>query len=185
MLPRVARGDRKAVEECLDRYGGLVWAMALRWSQNQSDAEDTVQDIFIELWRTSDRFDPEKGTEVTFIATIARRRLIDRRRKRLREAARIAPAGDHDIEQMPGTQHLALEGAGEASMARKALDQLPPDRRRVLQLSIYEGLTHEQISQKTGIPIGTVKSHVRRGLKTVRNFLLGSNEDSQGAGYAS
>jgi RNA polymerase sigma-70 factor (ECF subfamily) len=184
VLPRIARGDRSAVQDCVDRYGSLVWSMALRWARRRADAEDCVQDIFIELWKVADRYDASRGSETTFIATVARRRLIDRRRQQHREQARFVAAGDLDLEQTPSTDHLRLEQCGEAQLARRALDQLPADRRRVLQLSIYEGMTHEQISAHTGMPVGTVKSHVRRGLQTVRNLLLGADE-STGKGRAS
>ncbi len=80
LLPRIAAGDPDAVQACIRRYGGLVWSLALRMSRSREDAEDAVQEIFISLWKSADRFDPSRATEVTFIAMVARRRLIDRRR---------------------------------------------------------------------------------------------------------
>ncbi|MEM6368968.1 MAG: sigma-70 family RNA polymerase sigma factor [Myxococcota bacterium] len=177
ILQRLARGDRAAVQSCLDAYGGLVWSLALRQSPSRADAEDVVQDIFVELWRTAERYDPSKGTEATFIATIARRRLIDRRRTRVRERRRIVPVADLEVESIPSQEHERIERFADAMLARKALRSLPPDRRRVLLLSVDQGLTHEQIAQATGLPMGTVKSHLRRGLQTLRNLLHGSSED--------
>ncbi|HEY1068798.1 MAG TPA: sigma-70 family RNA polymerase sigma factor, partial [Pirellulales bacterium] len=81
LLPRVAAGQPSAVDECLARYGGLVWSLARRHTNNTSDAEDAVQEIFIDLWRSAARFNPQAASEATFVAMIARRRLIDRRRK--------------------------------------------------------------------------------------------------------
>src|SRR5438132_13118196 len=80
LLPRVARGDGVAVEQCVDRYGGLIWQIALRFSATRADAEDAVQEVFIDLWKSAARFDPTRASETTFVAMIARRRLIDRKR---------------------------------------------------------------------------------------------------------
>ena len=77
VLPSVAAGDRSAMESCLQRYEGLVWSLARRMLGESSEAEDAVQEIFIELWRSAGRFDPDEGSEATFVATIARRRLVD------------------------------------------------------------------------------------------------------------
>lgn len=179
ILPRVARGDPQAVQACLDRYGSLVWSIALKWSSSRADAEDAVQDIFIDLWKSASRFDGSKAGEATFIAMIARRRMIDRRRAQGREREHRAPA-DVDLDELASDAHEALETHGEALIAAKAMATLPADRQKVLQLSIYEGMTHEQISSSTGIPIGTVKSHVRRGLNTIRNRLSETSEGMEG-----
>ena len=179
ILPQVARGEADAVRSCLDRYGNLVWSMALRWCANRADAEDAVQDIFVELWRTADRFDGDKGSEAAFVAMISRRRLIDRHRSTQREHARRGP-DTADLAQWASEDHHVLERHGEAVVAARAFRDLPPERKQVLRLSICEGLTHEQISTDTGIPVGTVKSHVRRGLNAVRNRLKLSNESLEG-----
>jgi len=176
ILQRVARGEPSAVQACLDTYGGLVWSLALRQCPTRADAEDVVQDIFVELWRTAERYDPEKGTEATFIAMVARRRLIDRRRSRARERRRVVSMPDLDLEAIPSQDHDHMEQMAEAQLARRALASLPHDRRRVLLLSVDQGLTHEQIAQSTGLPMGTVKSHLRRGLQTIRNLLRAPTE---------
>ena len=81
LLARIARGDERAVRECVQQYGALVWSMARRWSAHASDAEDAVQEIFIDLWRTASRYDSARATEAGWVAMIARRRLIDRTRR--------------------------------------------------------------------------------------------------------
>jgi RNA polymerase sigma-70 factor (ECF subfamily) len=182
VLPQVARGDAQAIRACLDRYGSLVWSIALKWSSSRADAEDAVQDIFIDLWKHAARFDAEKASEATFIAMVARRRMIDRRRAQSRESERRA-RGDVDLAELPSDAHRELETRGEALFAAKAMAELPEDRQQVLRLSFYEGMTHEQISSDTGIPVGTVKSHVRRGLNAIRNRLAGADE-WQGEGPA-
>ena len=84
ILQRIAIGERSAVDECLDRYGSLVWSLAKRWLGNVPDAEDATQEIFVELWQQANKFDPSAAAEATFVAMIARRRLIDRMRKESR-----------------------------------------------------------------------------------------------------
>lgn len=167
-LPRVARGDASAVEQCIDRYGALIWSIARRFCANPADAEDAVQDVFIALWRNADRFDPERASEVTFVAMITRRRLIDRRRSAKRQGT---PAPDADLLSLPSRDDLRMESASDAKIADQVIRELPEERRHVLSLAIYEGLTHDQISDETGLPLGTVKSHVRRGLLSVREKL--------------
>ena len=77
VFERIARGDESALKECMDRYGGLVWSLARKWSETAADAEDASQEIFLELWKCADRFDRTAGTEPAFVTTIARRRLIE------------------------------------------------------------------------------------------------------------
>jgi len=170
LLTRVAAGDAGAVRECLERFGGLVWAIARRFEP--SDAEDAVQEIFLDLWRSAGRYDPAQGSEATFIATITRRRLIDRRRTRHRRPQATEQIQDHPMEA-PGT---AADTSAEAGKAAKALGQLRPEQRQVLVLATAHGMSHGEIAAHTGMPLGTVKAHVRRGLIQIRNALLGVQE---------
>lgn len=173
ILTKVAAGDAAAVQECIEAFGGLVWSLARRMSSSPEDAEDAVQEIFVDLWRHAGRYDPGKGSESAFTATIARRRLIDRnrrdeRRRQAQPASQVPPetlASDLRDQQ----QQAAL--CEEARLARQILAELRPEQRRVLQMAILEGRTHKQISLDTGMPLGTVKSHVRRGLEQVRTRL--------------
>jgi RNA polymerase sigma factor (sigma-70 family) len=167
-LPKVARGDMAAVEQCIDRYGALIWSIARRFCANPADAEDAVQDVFIALWRNADRYDPARASEVTFVAMITRRRLIDRRRSAKRQGDR---ASDSELVDLPSRDDLRMESANDARVANQVIQELPEERRHVLNLAIYEGLTHDQIAGETGLPLGTVKSHVRRGLLSVREKL--------------
>lgn len=175
ILQRIASGDKTAVQECLSAYGGLVWSLARRMSPNTDDAEDAVQEIFVDIWKNAARFDEAQSSETTFIAMIARRRLIDRLRYSNR---RISADSLEDMVAEPAnTTDLSLQTCIEAKEAAKALDALRPEQRQVLQLSIIKGLSHQEISDATGMPLGTVKTHARRGLLQVREFLgLGNGE---------
>ncbi|MCU1291037.1 MAG: rpoE 1 [Acidobacteria bacterium] len=169
ILQRIATGDRTAVQDCLNAYSGLIWSLARRMSPNTDDAEDAVQEIFIDIWKNAERFDSSQSSETTFVAMIARRRLIDRLRYSNR---RISAGSLEDIVTEPSNNSdVDLQNGVEAKEAAKALETLRPEQRRVLQLSIIQGLSHQEISQATGMPLGTVKTHARRGLLQVREFL--------------
>lgn len=170
ILARVADGDPGAVKEVLSRYSALVWSLASGLSKDPHEVEDVVQDIFVDVWRSAKRYDPAVASEATFIATIARRRVIDRRRR----AGRRVDPEPLEEELAPGEMDTGLrqvELDDEAAQAREAVAQLSGDRRRVLELSVVNGLTHREIAADTGIPLGTVKSHIRRGLAEVSERL--------------
>ncbi len=175
LLHQVAAGQPLAFEQCLDRFGGLVWSLARRFCPSTTEAEDAVQEIFLDLWRSADRFDSAVSSEVTFVAMIARRRLIDRQR-RLGRQPRSEPLPEAIVSPGP-TSADRVELSDEAAQAAKALGSLRPEQQQVLKLAIYDGLTHEEIARDTGLPLGTVKTHVRRGLLKVREMLGGPRGD--------
>jgi RNA polymerase sigma-70 factor (ECF subfamily) len=171
-IQRVAQGDADAVRACIQAYGRLVWSLARRLSP--AETEDAVQEIFTDLWRNAHRFDPAVASDVTFVAMIARRRLIDRLRARGRRVE-----GNHTgevSEDVPDPGADRAELCAEAALARRALDRLRPEQRQVLLLSTREGMSHEEIAGALEMPLGTVKAHARRGLLKVREMLLGDNQ---------
>lgn len=174
LLVRIAAGDRAAVPELMARYGGLVWSLAQRMMHNPADAEEAVQEIFIDLWRTAERFDERIASEPTFIAMIARRRLIDTRRKLDRRVTTSSIAVDVNPPS-PETFETSDSPWGEdVTWARQQLAQLRPIERRVIELVIDHGLSHSQISETLQMPLGTVKSTARRGLMRLRELCLHS-----------
>ena len=152
----------------MERYGGLIWSLAVR-VLTREEAEDAVQEVLIELWRHAARFDVRRASEKTFVAMIARRRIIDRRRTRKRDAMadRIEPS------DVVSQDHRRMEVSTDVALAAQVMQELPAERLRVVRMSVVEGLTHSEIATETGLPIGTVKSHLRRGLALVRERLLG------------
>jgi len=178
ILQRIANGDKNAVQDCLNVYGGLIWSLARRMSPNTDDAEDAVQEIFIDIWKNAARFDSAQSSETTFVAMIARRRLIDRLRYSNR---RISADSLEDVVTEPAnSSDVDLQISIEAKEAAQALETLRPEQRQVLQLSIIQGLSHQEISQAMGMPLGTVKTHARRGLMQVREFLgLGNSQNDK------
>jgi len=146
--------------------------------RNAEDAEDAVQEIFIEVWKNAERFDPDQASETTFVAMIARRRLIDKIRHVQR---RISADSIEDVLAEPSTRDdQVLETNVEAREAAKAVNQLRPEQRQVLQLSIVHGLSHQEIADALGMPLGTVKTHARRGIIQVRET-LGLGDTAAGA----
>lgn len=189
LLQRVARGDREAASECISTYSGLVWSLARRFISIEADAEDAVQDIFIQLWRQAGRFDPAVAGETTFVSMIARRRLIDRLRK-----ARRAPDSsslDRVHDAAPGTEMAipglcedgrdTLERSAEVGRVLALIETLEPKQREIIHLSSWLGLSHGDIARQTGLPLGTVKSHLRRGLMKVREQLGEAAGNANGA----
>jgi len=170
LLPRIAAGDRGAVREFLSRYGGLVWSLARR--MDAEDAEDAAQEVFVELWRCADRFDPSVASEATFVAMIARRRLIDRTRRKSRR-----PRESAFVEEVAGPESAAppvgrnVEIGEEAMLARSVMETLSPEQQRVLRLTVIQGLTQEEAAAATGLPLGTVKTYARRGLMKIREAI--------------
>lgn len=148
--------------------------------RNSDDAEDAVQEIFVDIWKNAERFDAEKSSETTFIAMIARRRLIDKIRYSTR---RISADSLDDVLLEPFTRaDKAMQTNIEAQQAAQAMSSLKPEQQQVLRLSIVQGMSHQEISDATGMPLGTVKTHVRRGLLHVREVLgLGGSQLSFGA----
>ena len=175
VLQRIASGESGAVRECIDEYGALVWSLARRLSRSHADAEDATQEIFLDIWRSASRFDSAQGSDKVFIAMIARRRLIDR----LRKTSSEPPMDPVDVLDAvawsdPGT---ASEISLEAEQAARALMELRPEQRQVLELGLLHGLSQSEIAERLQMPLGTVKSFMRRGLIKVREFL---NVDATG-----
>jgi RNA polymerase sigma factor (sigma-70 family) len=169
LLHRVAAGDSAAIQELIARFGGLVWSLARRLGLPDAETEDAVHEVFTELWRNGARYDPSIASETAFVATIARRRLIDRRRKVGRQPGKTQLTESEPARQTNGVG--STEIGEEAAKAAKAFEQLSPEQQRVLRLSVYEGLSHELIARSTGLPLGTVKTHARRGLIRLRAML--------------
>ena len=170
VLSRVAAGEAAAVQECVDAFGGMVLALARRWSTDDADAEDAVQEVFFDLWKHAGRFDPARASERGFVAMLTRRRLIDRLRKRSREVPVDAIPDGFDLPDEAADLTEQVTGALDA---RAALEQLSPLQRKFIERHLLDGRTHDEIARESQVPLGTVKSHIRRGLLKARALLSG------------
>ncbi len=182
VLQDIARGDPTAVARCIDEYGGTIYALANRYLRYLGDdVEDAVQEVFVEIWRSAPRFDPALGSEPAFIATIAHRRLTDRqRRAQSRRAAPLdhAPAIAQDREHRAPDRALLRDDLSAAAVAFESLDR---DEQQVLWYSLYQGFTHERIAAAIQIPVGTVKTRIRRGLMRLRELLSSTPKPKEAA----
>lgn len=174
ILERVAEGDQAAVGDFISRYGDLVWSLARRYLGNHAEAEDAVQEIFIEIWKNAGRYDRNVASEVAFISTITRRRLIDR----LRQFGRRP--GMESIDDQIGASQPAvpttLDDDAEVAQVERVLLGMEPKHREILSMSLYEGYSHSEIASALEMPLGTVKTRVRRGLMHVREQLKIADE---------
>lgn len=168
LLPRIARGDSAAVDEFLERYGGLVWSLAVRLAR--ADAEDAVQEIFIDLWRNAGRFREEAGSEVAFVSTLARRRLIDRRRRTISNWKSTA-LDQNWADETHVSPVMKLEATEDQQQVRDCLGGLKDRDREVVELSVYEGQSQSQIAERLDKPLGTVKTLIRRALAQLRDCM--------------
>lgn len=169
LLNRIADGDQQAVSRCIDAYSGLVWSLARRFLANDADAEEAVQEIFLEIWENADRYDADVAAEVTFVSMIARRRLIDRRRKLSKEP--VAEPLDEASEPLAEDVQSVLEANAEVERVADVIRTFKPEQQEVINMASWLGMSHSAIAAQTGLPLGTVKSHIARGLGTIRKVL--------------
>jgi RNA polymerase sigma factor (sigma-70 family) len=165
---RFAAGDHGALREAYDLHGGAVYGIALRAVRTHHDAEDITQQVFVRAWRGRNTFDPQRGGLGGWLIGITRRQVADRLSDRFRErdvTDRVGRSGDGQPAPPPPADQVVVD----AMVVAAEMNQLPPRMRTVLQLAFFDDLTHTQIAAVTGLPLGTVKSHLRRGLERLRS----------------
>jgi RNA polymerase sigma-70 factor (ECF subfamily) len=164
LLQQISAGDQSAVARCLDEYGGMVWSLASRYlgGCDRSEIEDAVQEVFVSIWVSAGRYDPQRGTEPAFVATIAHRRLNEHRRRAVMRLRRRADLSDAHA----GTKlaHAAHPSAQDLAQLGTAFENLPEEERTALWMAVNKGLSHSEIAAGTDAPIGTVKSRLRRAV---------------------
>jgi len=144
-----------------------VVSLARRFFASEAEVEDATQDVFLELWRCAHRFDERPANEAAFVVVIARRRLIDRRRSRKRDRATV------DIADLSlPAETASLERYADGRTAARVLEDLGKDQRNAVVLFAVHGMAHQEIASELALPLGTVKSHIRRGLALIRETLF-------------
>jgi RNA polymerase sigma-70 factor, ECF subfamily len=166
LLPDVAAGDEAAMTTLVRRFTPLVRTIAWR-NGSGAASDDLVQETMVRLWRFADRFDPRRGSEPTFVATVARNAAIDMARRR---ACRPEVSTD-ELERVSPPVAPATERAATVIALRSALDRLAPGPRELLRLAYFEHLTQPEIADRLGIPIDTVKSRTFSALRVLRAIL--------------
>ncbi|MEV4539535.1 sigma-70 family RNA polymerase sigma factor [Asanoa sp. NPDC049518] len=181
LAERLRAGDEKALRTAYERHGAAVLYLAQRLLSSRADAEDVTQLTFVAAWAGRDTFDARRGTLLGWLLGIARRKAIDR----IRSTAR-----DDRITQTVGAQLVTPDQAElperivDRLVVADELGRLPAEQRRTLELAFFDDLTHPQIAAVTGLPLGTVKSHIRRGLANLRRRweVDGATSGSRSAG---
>lgn len=174
LLQRVAARDGDALLTLHQRYANLVYSMAWRVLQDVGLAEEVTQDVFMKLWRQGQRYDPARGRFSAWLLSVTRFAAIDRLRREGRQPLSIevgagAPDEPDGMEMLPATDHEAWE---RGQHLRLLLEQLPSEQRLVLELAYFGGLTHSELAEQLGLPLGTVKGRLRLGLERLRGLWL-------------
>jgi RNA polymerase sigma-70 factor (ECF subfamily) len=163
LLGRVQRGDEAAMATLYDRYSRIVYSVSLRVLRDAAAAEDVLQEIFMQIWRSPDGFVSAKGSLAGWLAVVARNRSIDtlRRKRPTEQVEDVALA-------MPGNLADEAERNLMIEKAKVVIAQLPKDQRKTLEMAFFDGLTHSEIAEMTGDPLGTVKTRIRSALLVLR-----------------
>lgn len=173
LLRRVAAGDRGAFRRLYDLQAPRLYAVALRVTRQGPLASDAVHDAFLQVWRNADRFETARGSPEAWLLSLVRYRALDIARKRGREVAQDDLDLPEPMDQDPDPlQQLA--DRRDAAALHGCLGQLEADRRRLLLLAFVDGLSHSEVAERVGMPIGTVKSWIRRSLQSLRVCLEGA-----------
>jgi len=178
LLKAIARQDESALAELYDRYRVILFGLLVRILNSREEAEDVLQEVFLQVWRRAADFDENRGRPFTWLVTLARSRGIDRLRS-LGARERVAIAGAREPSEEVSDAVADAFKSEQRSLVNTALAQLPDEQKRPLMLAYFEGLTQSEIATKLGAPLGTVKTRMRAGLMKMRE-LIGNQSASFG-----
>jgi RNA polymerase sigma-70 factor, ECF subfamily len=166
LLTRVKGNDQRAMTELFDRYGGMVYSVALRVLNDPGQAEDVMQEIFFQVWRSPHSFKEGRGSLGAWLAVMARNRAIDALRRR-------KPSDSVDDVVLASRENLASEVERTALMSkvRRIMKDLPSEQQKTVELAFFEGMSHTEIAARTGEPLGTVKTRIRSALLSLRKAI--------------
>ena len=174
LLARVAKRERAAFEQLYDRYATILYATAMKFLKEDADAQDVVQDVFIQIWDKAKLYDPAKGKPLTWALTLTRNRSIDRiraiqRRTRLRDDFEKETV----VDESAGVREAlsGVDASEKSQILRDAVGRLSPEQRKVIELAFFGGLTQSEVADRLGEPLGTVKARARRGLMKLKEIL--------------
>jgi RNA polymerase sigma-70 factor, ECF subfamily len=176
MIERIGRGDQSAFSALYDRLSRPLYSLALRMLGDAGDAQDALQDVFLQIWSRAATYNPEQSTVFSWTVLLTRSRVIDRLRARKRRLRIVDSAtGDEDADVADAsTMESAADTADkndEAARVRSVLNNLPSEQREAIELAFFGHLTHDEIAARLGEPLGTIKARIRRGLLKLRERL--------------
>jgi RNA polymerase sigma-70 factor (ECF subfamily) len=175
LIYAIARGDERALASLYDHYSPILFGLLLRILKDRPEAEDVLQEVFLQIWQRASNFDAERGRPFTWLVTLARSRAIDRLRStRSRERAALASTAEAPEPVADASDDAVRSEQGEA--VRGALASIPEEQRRALLLAYFEGLSQTEIAARLGQPLGTVKTRMRSGMMKLRELLRGQVE---------
>jgi RNA polymerase sigma-70 factor, ECF subfamily len=168
LLLRCADGDREAFRALYDRWSGRLHGIALRITRQTALAADATHDAFVQVWQQAHRFDPSRGSAEVFLISLVRYRALDIVRKSAREIPGYEP--DERPDEAPDALEQ-LVGNVEGAALYRCLGMLEPERRQLVMMAFVDGLSHSELAEKLSVPLGTVKSWIRRSLLSLRECL--------------
>ena len=170
LLHAVARSDEAALAALYDRYRLILFSLLVRILNSREEAEDVLQEVFLQVWRRAGDFDEERGRPFTWLVTLARSRAIDRLRV-LASRQRLADSAAQEVTGEASDAVADTLHAEQREIVARALATLPEEQRRTLKLAYFEGLTQSEIATQLGTPLGTVKTRMRTGMMKLRELL--------------
>lgn len=173
LMPLIGGKDPEAFGVFYDRHGGVAYSLAYRIVGERGTAEDVTQEAFLSIWRSGARFDRTRGSVRSWMLSIVRNRAIDSLRASAGKAPRLTLDDDSILEQRPAEELTEDEAIRHetATEVRGALDQLPGEQSKVIELAYFGGFSQSEIARMLGLPLGTVKGRMRLGLEKIRNEL--------------
>jgi RNA polymerase sigma-70 factor (ECF subfamily) len=168
LMERIKLRDQEALVELNTRYRGLVHSMAMQVLKNAASAEEVTQDIFFQVWRWPERWDAEKGRFTSWLLTVTRYTAIDRLRRENRQPPVSPHSLDHLAEVLGRKPSFDNARNDNGRVLRGLIKELPKEQREVVLMAYYKGMTHSEISEHSGLPLGTVKSRLRLGLEKLK-----------------
>ena len=172
LLHAIARGDEGALARLYDAYRVILFGLLVRILNSREEAEDILQEVFVQVWRRAKDFDDKRGRPFTWLVTLARSRAIDRLRL-LAARQRLATGAAREQEQIEDVSDALTDAvrAEQQAVVRRALAELPPEQRQTLVLAYFDGLTQSEIASQLNAPLGTVKTRMRSGMIKLRTLL--------------
>ena len=173
LLRRIATQDRSALEEFYNQAARPLFSIAVRMLGNVSDAEEAIQDVFMQIWTKANKFDPEKGQPFHWALAITRNQCIDGLRARQRRLRiMVESTGEPELEQVIELAHGEEPLAeNDVAVIRSVIHNLPKDQRQAIEMAFFGGLTHQEIAESLNEPLGTIKARIRRGILQLREDL--------------
>jgi RNA polymerase sigma-70 factor (ECF subfamily) len=172
LLQQVATGDTAALAALYDRYSSLAFGLAVRILRDPQTAEEVVQDAFLSVWRRAASYRPERGEVRAWLLSVVHNRAIDRIRGRQARGTEVDLADAPELADRADVWNEAWSGLEREAIVA-AMNDLPDDQRRAIELAFFGGLTHVEVAEKVGEPLGTVKGRIRLGLLKLRTVLQG------------